>query len=100
MKARGFADRWGKERANVCAVLLDEADRWAGRRQRRLCPSLPEGLCSAAVTTLDSTSCHSGREQSQDTLACHSLFCTRAEGGGPKTGRPDGGRLTLLDTYT
>lgn len=63
-------------------------------------PAFARRSALSTVTTLDGTSCHSGREQSQDTLACHSLFCTRAEGGSPKTGHPDRGKLTLSDAYT
>lgn len=65
---------WRKKRANFSAV---HGQGWQVGRETAVLlfsPALPEGLCTPAVTTFDSTSCHSGREHSQHTLAFHSCL--------------------------
>lgn len=67
---------WRKKRANFSAV---PGQGWQVGRETAVllfCPALPEGLCTPAVMTFDSTSCHLGRKHSKHTLACHSrLLC-------------------------
>lgn len=78
---------------HISLLLLDKADRWAGRPRSSVLPALPEGPCTPAVTTPDSTSCHSGRQ-----LPAHLGLPLWLSHGGRKERAPGRAILTVENT--